>query len=260
MENATAIIAKNIQLFRKKLGLKQEELADKLGITFQAVSKWENEKASPDITFLPMLADIFGCSIDDLFSRKNDNFTTVSPEIDGINWEDDGVIRGVVFEGRKMLKSSCIVDKFTFEVTGRIRNVSSLCNLTVNGDVAGTAAAGASITADSIEGDATCGTSITAENIEGDVTAGASVNATTVDGEVTAGGCVTADVIEGEVTAGGNVTADVIEGDVSANDVIADTIEGDVSGNNIKADTIEGDVSCSSVECDSIEGNVTVNK
>ena len=137
MENATAIIAKNIQLFRKKLGLKQEELADKLGITFQAVSKWENEKASPDITFLPMLADIFGCSIDDLFSRKNDNFTTVSPEIDGINWEDDGVIRGVVFEGRKMLKSSCIVDKFTFEVTGRIRNVTSLCNLTVNGDVAG---------------------------------------------------------------------------------------------------------------------------
>ena len=68
MENVNMILAANILRYRKNKGLSQEELANKLGITFQAVSKWENAKAAPDITFLPMMADIFECSIDDLFS------------------------------------------------------------------------------------------------------------------------------------------------------------------------------------------------
>ncbi|MBQ8410092.1 MAG: helix-turn-helix transcriptional regulator [Clostridia bacterium] len=54
--------------YRKGSGLSQEDLAKKLGVTFQAVSKWENAKAAPDITFLPIMADVFECSIDDLFS------------------------------------------------------------------------------------------------------------------------------------------------------------------------------------------------
>ena len=68
MENANIILAANILKYRKKIGLSQDELAQKLGVTFQAVSKWENAKAAPDITFLPIMADIFECSIDDLFS------------------------------------------------------------------------------------------------------------------------------------------------------------------------------------------------
>ncbi len=68
MENVNVVLASNILKYRKKCGLSQEELAHKLGVTFQAVSKWENAKAAPDITFLPIMADIFECSIDDLFS------------------------------------------------------------------------------------------------------------------------------------------------------------------------------------------------
>ena len=68
MENANIILAANILKYRKKIGLRQDELAQKLGVTFQAVSKWENAKAAPDITFLPIMADVFECSIDDLFS------------------------------------------------------------------------------------------------------------------------------------------------------------------------------------------------
>ena len=68
MENVNMILAANILKYRKKSGLSQEELANKLGVTFQAVSKWENAKAAPDITFLPIMADVFECSIDDLFS------------------------------------------------------------------------------------------------------------------------------------------------------------------------------------------------
>ena len=68
MENINIVLAANILKYRKKSGLSQEELAQKLGVTFQAVSKWENAKAAPDITFLPIMADVFECSIDDLFS------------------------------------------------------------------------------------------------------------------------------------------------------------------------------------------------
>lgn len=68
MDNINSILGENIRKFRKEVNLTQEELADKIGVTYQAVSKWENAQSAPDVSFLPMLADLFGCSIDDLFS------------------------------------------------------------------------------------------------------------------------------------------------------------------------------------------------
>lgn len=52
------VLAANILKYRKKSGLSQEELANKLGVTFQAVSKWELAKSGPDISFLPTMADV----------------------------------------------------------------------------------------------------------------------------------------------------------------------------------------------------------
>ncbi len=60
-------LGKKIKQLRFKAGLTQEQLAAKLGIGAQAVSKWENAAAMPDITALPLLAEVFGVSIDDLF-------------------------------------------------------------------------------------------------------------------------------------------------------------------------------------------------
>ena len=68
MGNINIILGKNIRQFRKTINLTQEELADKLGVSFQAVSKWENAQSAPDISLLPLLAEIFRCTIDDLFS------------------------------------------------------------------------------------------------------------------------------------------------------------------------------------------------
>lgn len=68
MDDIQARFAGNLQKFRKERGLTQEELAQKLGVTFQAVSKWENAKAAPDIFLLPTIADIFCCTVDQLFS------------------------------------------------------------------------------------------------------------------------------------------------------------------------------------------------
>ena len=60
-------LGKKIRQLRFKAGLTQEQLAEKLGVGAQSVSKWENAVAMPDITTLPLLAEIFGVSIDDLF-------------------------------------------------------------------------------------------------------------------------------------------------------------------------------------------------
>ena len=59
-------IGKRIMQNRKRLGLTQDALAEKLGVTAQAVSKWENDQSCPDITMLPRLAAIFGTTTDAL--------------------------------------------------------------------------------------------------------------------------------------------------------------------------------------------------
>ena len=65
-------LGKKIKQLRFKAGLTQEQLAEQLGIGPQAVSKWENAVAMPDITTLPLLAEIFGVSIDDLFDLSTE--------------------------------------------------------------------------------------------------------------------------------------------------------------------------------------------
>ena len=60
-------LGENIASLRRATGLTQELLADRLGVTSQAVSKWERVECYPDITFLPELARMFGCRVDDFF-------------------------------------------------------------------------------------------------------------------------------------------------------------------------------------------------
>lgn len=60
-------IAKNIATFRKAKNMTQEDLAEIIGVSAQAVSKWENGANLPDIMLLPLLAATFGVSIDALF-------------------------------------------------------------------------------------------------------------------------------------------------------------------------------------------------
>lgn len=62
-------IGETIASLRKKQGLTQEALANLIGVSAQSVSKWENNTNMPDISLLPLLADIFSCRIDDLFNR-----------------------------------------------------------------------------------------------------------------------------------------------------------------------------------------------
>ncbi|UVI29192.1 pentapeptide repeat-containing protein [Paenibacillus spongiae] len=61
-----------IRTHRLEQELTQQELGDLLGVTSQAVSKWETGLAAPDIALLPKLSRIFKCSIDSLFYGTND--------------------------------------------------------------------------------------------------------------------------------------------------------------------------------------------
>lgn len=64
-----------ITLFRKKNGLSQEELAEKIGVSRQAVSKWETGDALPEITKLKALAETFNVTVDFLLDEETTEFS-----------------------------------------------------------------------------------------------------------------------------------------------------------------------------------------
>lgn len=67
----------NIKLLRGKRQLSQCTVARQLGVTPQAVSKWECEESMPSALLLPKLASILGCTIDELFVQEQDSQSSV---------------------------------------------------------------------------------------------------------------------------------------------------------------------------------------
>lgn len=63
------MLRKQIKELRTSHNMTQNELAKKLGVSSQTVSKWERGLLSPDISLLPLIADIFHCTIDSLYNR-----------------------------------------------------------------------------------------------------------------------------------------------------------------------------------------------
>jgi len=60
-------IGQNIRDFRKKNNLTQEALADRLGVTYQSISRWENDTTYPDLELIPAIAEILAVTVDELF-------------------------------------------------------------------------------------------------------------------------------------------------------------------------------------------------
>ena len=91
-------MGKRIVACRKRMGLTQDALAEQLGVTAQAVSKWENDQSCPDITMLPKLAKLFGVTTDELLGVEREKVyeaQVVEPDEEeedapGITIGDDG--------------------------------------------------------------------------------------------------------------------------------------------------------------------------
>lgn len=66
-------IGKKIRLLRLCKGFTQEQLAERLCVTAQSVSKWENDVTTPDIALLPQLSVVLGVTIDELFSMTDES-------------------------------------------------------------------------------------------------------------------------------------------------------------------------------------------
>ena len=64
-----------ISSLRKENGMTQLELAEKMGVTDKAVSKWERDLSCPDVNTIPKLAEVFGISVDDLMQIKAESQT-----------------------------------------------------------------------------------------------------------------------------------------------------------------------------------------
>ena len=231
-----------ICFYRKKQGLTQEELAVKLGVTNQSVSKWESSQCCPDISLIPKLADIFGISIDELFGKEPNPTTNNYDLCTEFPWPDDEKLRIVFAKGRKILDKSdnineCISIRFPHDCNETTRqyfkvevfgNIS--CDASINGDVV----SHGEIECNEINGDIKeSSQNVNCQgNINGNVNAGANISC---------GGS-----IGGGVNCGNNVScAGEINGAVNCGDNVA-------CGDNIK-----GDVNCGgSIECKIIEGNV----
>ncbi len=96
-------IGTQIKNLRKSKNMTQEQLAELLGISFQAVSKWENNITLPDITLVPTLAKIFGVSTDTLFAY---NLQEIQEEIDKYLEDAFNVRETNPYEGRRILEEA----------------------------------------------------------------------------------------------------------------------------------------------------------
>ena len=95
MATMNTSLGKKISDYRKALGLTQDQLAEKMNVSPQAVSKWENEISCPDIALLPKLAALFGITVDALLSVETKKVIELLPE-DKKRSFDDLILRIIV--------------------------------------------------------------------------------------------------------------------------------------------------------------------
>lgn len=185
-------LGNKIASLRKQNNITQEALAQKLGVTNQAVSKWESDTCCPDVTLLPKIADIFDISLDALFGRETTPVQDAIPE--------DDTLRVVLLRGGKRLQSHPICKEVTIRWQGEVLDLHS--DFSVN--------------CDAVHGDVHAGGSVNCDEVNGSVNAGGNVNCDDVNGPVHAGGNVTCEDVEGNVQAGGMATCGSVSGSVNS--------------------------------------------
>lgn len=152
-------VGSNIKYLRQKNRVTQEQLAERLGVSYQAVSKWETNANTPDISLLPLIASFFNVSIDMLFS---DDISACHADFQEI--KDDDAIRIVQMKGNKILKVTPVFssDNPPIEIAfpHNCNDRTQYFKVEVFGHV---------ISDSSINGDVVCHQSIECSTINGDI-------------------------------------------------------------------------------------------
>lgn len=268
-----------IAALRKDRGMTQEVLAKKLGVTNQAVSKWESDQCCPDIMQLPALADIFEISLDALFGRAEPTPPQPEPVVAELPWEDNDDLHAVCFVGHRLVRYQDIPApggkrvRFSFSCLGFDKslgwsnepvqlhfsgNVGSIYSdfavYCADTAVGGSVQAGDSVTCGDVGGDVRAGDGVTCANVQGDVHAGDSVNCAEVRGNVSAGDSVNCVSVGGNARAGDDVHCEGdIGGSVTASGDV--TCTGSIGGNA----SAEGDLRCTQVSGSAIaQGDINL--
>ena len=191
-------LGSTIASLRKQNNITQETLAQQLGVTNQAVSKWESDTCCPDVTLLPKIADVFDISLDALFGRS-------SPEIRDTIPDDDS-LRIVLMRGNKRLLHHCVCKEVTIIWQGDVLDLHS--DFSVNcEDVSGSVHAGGSVNCDDVNGSVNAGGNVNCDDVNGPVHAGGNVTCEDVEGNVQAGGMATCGSVSGSVNSGKDMMA-----------------------------------------------------
>lgn len=132
MNNKT--IGDRIKFHRKRLGMTQEQLAERMGVSAQAVSKWENNLSCPDISVLPELAEIFGITVDELLGKNPPAGNTVH-EAEVVNPEKEKHGPSVSWEwdnGGMSVKLGSVFFALYILVIGGLMLMNHLCGFDVS--------------------------------------------------------------------------------------------------------------------------------
>lgn len=210
---------KNFKQFRKKLGLSQEEISEKLGVTSQAVSKWECDRSYPNLEVLLSIAELFDISLDMLLrgrEKTEEGYKVNDGAQQILGLPDDETLRIVLCKGNKLLRyeEGCNGLKVPLKINGKIGKLEVRGSATIDGDVFGSITASASVGCNNVDGNITAGASVSCDNVTGNVASGLSFSGDNVYGDVSAGGNVGCDNIHGDVQCGGDISCDNITGNI----------------------------------------------
>ena len=275
------IFSEKLRDLRKSKGMSQEQLSEKLGISVQAVSKWECAQSYPDIELLPIIADIMGVSIDYLLRGvefvnnkgslnagkiSDDNAETNSEIGKEVGLPDDNVLRIVQFKGRKLLRQDNYDPQIKIPLyieDGDLEDVDTVeiwGNANIEGDINGSVNAGGGVNCGNVGDYVEAGGGVNCGCVGDYVEARGGVNCGPVGDYVEAGGGVNCGPVGDYVEAGGGVNCGAVGEYVEASgDVKCTTVGGDVTaGRNVECEDVAGDVTAGGkVTCKNIEGDVT---
>ena len=287
MESGRMELGRKIAFYRKNLNITQDALARQLGISNQAVSKWETDQCYPDLELLPRIADIFGITLDELFDREpttgaatasgsspdaapskqcTDPLSTenlpgaeslqgaANPQNTGnLPWEDDGKLRAVLFLGQSLVQEQELEKRF-----GKICKEFTFCYEGPARDIV----SHFNVSCEEVGGSVTAGGNVSCCGVGGDIAAGAYVECEEVSGDIAAGAYVECGCVGGSISAGAYVECEDVNGTGSI--TCGSYIEcGDITGNitcgsYIECGDISGDVSAEgNIECGDISGDAT---